>query len=126
MRSRLAFACVSASALAVASCNDGSMPAQGEAARIALAVEAATEIAFGTPFVLRVERSWPAGSRPSAFDERALAPLVVAQLETDRSERGGWVQETRRFRAQAFVRDEVTIGPLRMLVTPPIFALLSL
>ncbi len=99
------------------------MPTQGDAARIALAVEsaqgeAATEIPFGAPFVVRVERSWPAGSRPSAFDERALAPLVVAQLDSDRSERGGWVRETRRFRAQAFVRDEVTIGPLRMLVTP--------
>lgn len=119
MRSRLAFAC----ALVLSACDEGPMPSQGDAERIALAVEsadgeAATEIPFGAPFVVRVERSWPAGSRPSAFDERALAPLVVAQLDSDRSERGGWVRETRRFRAQAFVRDEVTIGPLRMLVTP--------
>ena len=106
-----------------AACDGGNGPASGADARIAVVVEgeaggAAKSLTFGQPFVLRVERAWRAGSRPSAFDERALAPLVVAPLSVERAERDGSVQETRRFRAQAFVRGEVAVGPLRMLVAP--------
>ena len=110
-------------AIVFAACDADTGSASTQEARIAVVVEVdaggvAGEIVFGKPFVLRVERSWRAGSRPSAFDERALAPLVVAPISVEREERDGAVQEVRRFRAQAFMRGEVTVGPLRMLVAP--------
>lgn len=113
-------------AFAVAACSDdANVSASAARARVVVAVEpgpsataAKVEIVFGQPFVLRVERTWQRGMRASTFDARALLPLVVEQTESSTQQRGDLVVETRRFRAQAFVRDSVTIGPLRLVAAP--------
>lgn len=113
-------------AFAVAACSDdASDPSSDARASVSVAVEsgrvgdtASAEVTFGQPFTLRVERSWRRGMRPSAFDARALSPLVVEQTDSSTQQRGELVVETRRFRAQAFVRESVTVGPLRLVAAP--------
>lgn len=122
---RHAFCAWCCAALALVACR-GDRDLGGEAqARIAIAIERAAgdaanlaEVAFGEPFVVRVERSWPISMRASAFDERALAPLEIESIGVERTESAVSVNESRRYRAQAFVRDEVAIGPLRMIAVP--------
>jgi len=108
--SKLALIC----AAALASCGDGGGVANGDGPRATVQLATASQnVVFGQQFVLDVVRRWQRGLQPSAFDERALAPLAVAALDVSRREVDGFVEETRRFRAQAFVRGEVDIGPVR-------------
>ena len=101
-------------AVMLASCGEGGGVASGDGPRATVRVlTASRNVAFGQPFVLDVVRRWQRGLQPSAFDERALAPLAVAALDVARREVDGFVEETRRFRAQAFVRGEVDVGPVR-------------
>lgn len=127
MNVRLAVVALVASlSFAMAACSDDASESASDArASVSVAVEsgrvgdaAKAEVAFGQPFTLRVERSWRRGMRPSAFDARALSPLVVEQRESSTQQRGELVVETRRFRAQAFVREPVTLGPLRLVAAP--------
>ena len=62
-------------------------------------------VSFGEPFAVAVQRSWPSGGEPEAFDDKALAPLSV-QLEEAVSLPAG---ERRRYRARAYVVGEVRI-----------------
>ena len=76
------------------------------------------EITFGQPFSLTVLRTWPRDLVPATWDDSLLAPLTVELEATSRRETAACVEETRRFRAHAFVRTGLTLGPLTFRALP--------
>jgi hypothetical protein len=105
-----------AAALVLTACTDGGpIPAEDLLLRI---TADATEVESGIAFPLTVVRVWNKDLTPTAWDEAALAPLVLRVEETARREDGERVEETRRYRAYAFGAGDVSIpGPL-MTATP--------
>lgn len=82
---------------------------------LALRVTAgATEVGCGEPFPLTVVRVWRKDLVPAAWDERALAPLALRLTGSARREDDRHVEETRTYRAYAFLRDDVVVTPSPM------------
>ena len=85
-------------------------PRASAADDVAVRVEVGAELVRpGRPFPLTVVRTWRRGLEPSAWDDRALAPLVVVAAGQDRRTTGDAVEETRRFVAWAFSRTDVRL-----------------
>lgn len=76
----------------------------------------ADEVAPGQGFPLTVLRVWRKDMRPSPLPDAAFAPLSVVHEATTRREDAERVEETRRYRAYAFTRKDVTIPSLPLLV----------
>jgi hypothetical protein len=76
------------------------------------------DVTPGKAFPLTVVRSWNKDLVPAAFDERALAPLVVRSEGTSRRESRTHVEETRRYRAYAFALADVRVPPLAFAARP--------
>ena len=102
--------------LGIASCGAPTMPIPE--VDLWMRVEApARPIVPGRGFDLRVARVWEKALTPKPFDPRALAPLVVQPLATSRREDKNRIEETQRFRAYAFVREDVTVRALPFVAT---------
>ncbi len=69
------------------------------------------DIELGKAFPLTVTRVWKKELVPEDWSDEILAPLVVRLEETNRREDERHVEETRRYQAYAFVRDELTVPP---------------
>lgn len=70
-----------------------------------------TEVEFGRPFEVRVDRAWPEGDVPEPWNDAALAPLDVRPIAVASAVRDGVVAESRVFEARAFTRGDVTVAP---------------
>ncbi len=68
-----------------------------------------TDVELGKAFPLTVTRVWNKDLMPEDWSEEILAPLVVRLEEIDRREDERHVEETRRYQAYAFVREELTV-----------------
>jgi hypothetical protein len=101
---------------ALAACGEGASP---PAVDLGVAVTLPEgPVVPGRGFPLTVVRSWSKDLVPAAFHERALAPLVLRPETTSRRESASHVEETRRFRAYAFSREDVRVPPLRLSARP--------
>ena len=78
----------------------------------------AAEVEVGRPFTLTVVRVWTKDLVPTAFDERALAPLAVARADVSTRDDDRRVEETRRYRARAFTLDDVTLAGVAFAAVP--------
>jgi hypothetical protein len=67
------------------------------------------EVESGRGFLITVVRRWNRDLLPEEWSDRLLAPLVVRLEEFSRTDAGGHHQETRRFRAYAFSRDDILV-----------------
>lgn len=72
-------------------------------------IVAAGEVEFGTGFPLTVVRRWDAALAAEPWDDAVLAPLTLRLLEATRQERGGTVEETRRYRGFVFRTGTVVV-----------------
>lgn len=70
----------------------------------------AVDTTCGEPFELLVVRRYAAGANPSAWDAAALEPLAAVLEDRRLSTSDGEVEETLRFRCQAFAVADVTIA----------------
>jgi hypothetical protein len=65
----------------------------------------------GESFPVTVVRVWTKDLVPAAWDDRALAPLVLRADGVSLREDDARVEETRRYRAYAFTTGDVTVRP---------------
>jgi len=72
-------------------------------------IASATDLEFGEPFSLTVERTWPQDLSPEPWDDQQLAPLAVQLLDVASSRQDGVVAESRHYRAFAFSAGELTV-----------------
>jgi hypothetical protein len=84
----------------------GSRAGPGVSVRL---VTESDEVDFGRAFHLNVVRSWTTDLVPERWDDDALAPLVVRLDHVARRESAERVEETRHFRAYAFLPDALTV-----------------
>jgi len=96
--------------LLAAACGDGG-PIEPHDVWIGLQADV-EEVGSGEGFALTVVRIWRADLEPEEWDDASLSPLTVRLEETTRREAGGHVEETRKYRAHAFARTDVTVGPI--------------
>lgn len=75
-------------------------------------------IETGKGFPLTVRRVWRKDLVPGDWHDGVLAPLTLRHEATSRVEDGERVQETRRYRAYAFVLDDVVIPSARFSARP--------
>jgi hypothetical protein len=78
----------------------------------------AKEVELGKAFPVTVVRVWRKDLLPAAWDDAALAPLVVRLEAVTRREDDQRIEETRRYRGYAFTLRDVTIGPLEISARP--------
>jgi hypothetical protein len=78
----------------------------------------ADSIAVGSAFHLTVTRVWRKDLIPGEWSDGNLAPLTVELLETRRREDGERVEEVRRYRAFAFVLEDVEIPSIDFRARP--------
>lgn len=94
----------------LAGCGGGSaVPETKLAVRLEMQADACE---FGKAFDLTVRRIWEKTLVPEAWQDAALAPLVLRSVGVERVEDDYRVMETRRFRAYAFAQGEVEVPPL--------------
>ena len=102
--------------LALAACGGGpSLPEEDLLLHVTLGAE---EVAPGQGFPVTVVRQWSKDLEPAAWDERALAPLVLRLEETATREDERRIEETRRYRGYAFSRKDVTVPPAKLTARP--------
>ncbi len=89
-----------------------------EPVSIRLELESAA-VDFGRAFPLAVERRWPAGLVPEAWDDRQLAPLVLEPAGREERLADGVVVETLRFQAYAFQAGTLRWEELSLRARPP-------
>ncbi len=86
--------------------------APAAASGLSIRLEAATaEVHPGEVFALRVERAWPEGLIPEAWDDAALAPLVVRSTGVGLRRAAGRKVETREFLALAACLEDIALVP---------------
>jgi hypothetical protein len=111
-----------ASAAAIAGCGgSGAAPSPPADAELFVRVTAEAPggtVDFGRAFPLEVVRAWREPLEPIPWDERALDPLVVRLVESERSETASHVVETRRYAAYAFERGEVVVAAPEIVARP--------
>ncbi len=90
-----------------ASCGGDALPPGPDLAIRVEAPEAAVRPGAGFP--LSVVRAWGDHLDPAPWDDRTLSPLVLKPEGVFRREGSGRVEETRRFRAYAFSREDVEV-----------------
>ena len=78
----------------------------------------AAAVDFGKDFPLTVQRVWAKELQAAEWNDRALDPLVVRLLETDRRDDGRHVEETRRYLAYAFTPETVTLPRIEFAADP--------
>ncbi|MCR9247837.1 MAG: hypothetical protein NXI31_22645 [bacterium] len=83
------------------------------AADVAMAIRVSVpgRVAFGTPFELVVERSWPPTHAAQPFDPLGLLPLGLEEVEAGAVIDEERLVETRRYRATAWQVGELELGP---------------
>ena len=69
----------------------------------------ATEVPLGAAFPLTVVRVWKSDLVPRAWSDKALAPLRVRLIDTQRREQGGHTEERRRYHGYAFATGVVQV-----------------
>jgi hypothetical protein len=107
-----------AGALAAAACGRGEPAPFAEGDLSIRASLGAEEAAVGRGVPLTVVRTWREDLVPEPFRERALVPLTVRLESLGTREGEGKVEETRRYRAYAFRRDDVAVRALRVRARP--------
>ena len=70
---------------------------------------AKTSVRPGEGIPLTVTRVWRASHEPAPWDDAFLEPLVLRDERVERREAGGRIQETRRYRAYVFRREDVRV-----------------
>lgn len=100
----------------VAACGGG--PPIPETDLLLRVVPGAEEVTFGRAFPLTVERVWDRTLVPDAWDDAALAPLVVRLTDTRTQDDGRRVREVRRYEAFALTLDAVEIAPITAEAAP--------
>lgn len=109
-------ALAAAAALGLASCDAG--PPIPEADLLLRVTVGATDVELGAPFPITVVRVWSKELVPAAWDDRALAPLVLRLERTTRREDARRVEETRRYRGYAFARSDVLVPAAKLVARP--------
>ncbi len=105
-----------AAALLLGSCDRG--PAIPEVDLLLRVTTGAAEVEPGAAFPLTIVRVWSQDLVPVAWDDRALAPLVVHLEKTTRREDAHRVEETRRYRGYAFSRTDVRVPAPKLVARP--------
>lgn len=107
--------------LALAACGGGTPLAETDLeVRVLLGAGGEAEpVLPGRAFPLSVVRTWRADLTPEAFEERSLAPLVLVLSGVSRREDRGRVEETRRYDAYAFAREDVRVPQVVLRASPP-------
>jgi len=80
---------------------------------IALEIECGqTELEFGKALPLTITRTWSKALVPEALDLAAWTPLVLTEVTASRREDATHVEETARYRCQAFTHELPALPPL--------------
>lgn len=75
-------------------------------------------VEFGKAFALEVRRTWSKELVPEAWDEQALAPLLVRLAARTRRDDGQRIEETWQYRCYAFVRGSLTVPAATLRARP--------